>query len=71
MNKEEPFFPSERGNAMSRFAAIRAYKDAFKAAGIEIIWQNFKCPEYPQQYAPFVPDMSAIDAIANNFIPFK
>ena len=37
----------------------------FDAAGVEIVWQDFESPRYPQQFpdAGFVPDLSVIDAL--------
>jgi len=45
----------------------RAYFDPapFKEAGIEVIWQNFTHPVYPQLYGAFVPYLSSIDLLFN------
>jgi hypothetical protein len=45
----------------------RAYFDPvpFSNAGIEIIWQDFKHPIYPQLYGNFIPYLSSIDLLFN------
>lgn len=45
----------------------RDYMDesVFEAAGIEVIWQNFRHPVYPQRFGDFVPNLSAIDLLFN------
>lgn len=49
--------------------ATQVYLDAglFRREGIELIMQEFKCPEYPQQFqeAGFVPELSIIDLLFN------
>ena len=37
----------------------------FRSAGIEVLWQEFQHPEYPQLYGPFVPFLSSIDLLFN------
>lgn len=37
----------------------------FSAAGIEVVWQNFKHPVYPQLYGEFIPYLSSIDLLFN------
>lgn len=39
----------------------------FEQAGIQVIWQDFKCPVYEQQFpeAGFVPNLSVVDAVLN------
>jgi hypothetical protein len=39
----------------------------FEEAGLQVLWQNFDCPTYQQQFpkAGFVPNLSVIDAILN------
>lgn len=37
----------------------------FAKASIEVVWQDFVHPEYPQLYGPFVPMLSAIDMLFN------
>ena len=39
--------------------------DMFQAAGIEVCWQDFSHPVYPQQFGEFVPYLSALDALFN------
>ncbi len=40
--------------------------DYFSDAGIQCIFQDFKCIEYPQQWGgPFIPGLSIIDALFN------
>lgn len=45
----------------------RAYLEPqkFSAAGIEVIWQQFNHPVYPQQYGEFVPFLSILDVFFN------
>jgi hypothetical protein len=45
----------------------RAYYDPvpFAAAGIEVIWQDFKHPVYPQLHGDFIPYLSSIDLLFN------
>jgi len=45
----------------------RAYFDPapFVAAGIEVIWQNFQHPVYPQLHGDFIPYLSSIDLLFN------
>ncbi|MDF2592068.1 MAG: WbqC-like family protein [Clostridia bacterium] len=38
---------------------------SFEAAGINVIWQNFKHPVYPQVNGDFLPYMSSIDLLFN------
>jgi hypothetical protein len=47
--------------------AARDYLDvgAFGKRGIEVVWQDYRHPIYPQQHEPFVPYLSAIDLILN------
>ncbi len=47
--------------------AARAYLDVslFARHGIEVAWQNFPHPVYPQQYGEFVPCLSAVDLLLN------
>lgn len=37
----------------------------FKAAGIEILWQKFDHPVYPQQFEGFIPYLSTLDILFN------
>ena len=45
----------------------RAYLEAelFEQAGIELVWQEFRHPVYPQAHDTFVPMLSSIDALFN------
>jgi len=45
----------------------RAYFDPapFEAAGIEVEWQSFEHPVYPQLHGEFVPMLSAVDMLFN------
>lgn len=45
----------------------RAYMETekFAAAGIQVVWQMFDHPVYPQQFGPFIPNLSALDALFN------
>jgi hypothetical protein len=45
----------------------RAYLDPapYAAAGIEVVWQEFNHPVYPQLHGEFVPMLSAIDMLFN------
>jgi len=48
-------------------AAARAYLDTapFKEAGIEVVFQDYKHPRYPQRYPGFVSHLSVIDLLFN------
>ncbi|MCS7213967.1 MAG: WbqC family protein [Candidatus Calescibacterium sp.] len=45
----------------------REYLDesAFAREGIEIVWQKFEHPVYPQLHGEFIPNLSAIDLVLN------
>jgi hypothetical protein len=45
----------------------RAYfrPEPFEAAGIEVTWQNFVHPIYPQLHGDFIPHLSSIDLLFN------
>jgi hypothetical protein len=45
----------------------RAYhlQAPFDSRGIEVAWQSFDHPVYPQQFGPFIPYLSAVDALFN------
>ena len=45
----------------------RAYlnSDVFRAAGVDLRFQSFTHPVYPQRYSGFVPNLAAIDALFN------
>jgi hypothetical protein len=48
-------------------SAARDYLDLglFERNGIEVLWQDYHHPVYPQQFGPFVPFLSAIDLLFN------
>ncbi len=48
-------------------SAARDYLDvaAFARRGIDVVWQDYRHPVYPQQHEPFVPYLSAIDLLLN------
>jgi hypothetical protein len=48
-------------------SAARDYLDVaeFERHGIEVVWQEYRHPVYPQQHEPFVPYLSAIDLLFN------
>jgi len=37
----------------------------FARRGVEVAWQDYVHPEYPQQFGAFVPYLSAIDLLLN------
>ena len=39
--------------------------DRFARAGIAVLVQEYRHPEYPQRYGPFLPNLSAVDMICN------
>lgn len=39
--------------------------EPFKSAAIEVVWQNFTHPIYPQMYDDFLPGLSSIDLLYN------
>ena len=45
----------------------REYADraAFEAAGIGVVFQAYHHPVYPQQFGPFVPNLSVVDLLFN------
>ena len=45
----------------------RAYMqlEKFAQAGIEVVWQNFIHPVYPQQFGNFAPNLSTLDLLFN------
>jgi hypothetical protein len=40
-------------------------EDMFKMASIELKYQQFECPEYPQEWGEFTPNLSIIDLLFN------
>lgn len=59
----------EKVSATHYFSGVgaRDYYDPepFAKAGIEMIWQDFAHPLYPQQFGEFIPYLSSIDMIFN------
>jgi len=45
----------------------RGYLDLgrFEAAGIQVRFQEFRCPTYPQRFGPFEPNLSIVDLLFN------
>jgi len=45
----------------------RDYNDEalFAAHGIRLVYQQFRCPEYPQLFGEFVPNLSIVDLLFN------
>ncbi len=39
--------------------------ELFEEAGIEVVWQNFTHPTYPQQFGDFIPYLSILDTLLN------
>ncbi len=39
--------------------------EPFQKSGIEVVWQDFKHPIYPQLYSEFIPYLSSIDLLFN------
>lgn len=37
----------------------------YKAAGIQVVWQDFKHPVYPQLHGEFIPYLSSVDLLFN------
>ena len=55
-----------RTHEMFRKRLDRAgFKGAIVVGGIEVAWQEYCHPVYPQQFDPFVPYLSAIDLLFN------
>jgi hypothetical protein len=54
---------------LAGYGASREYLDvpAFERAGIQVVWQDFRHPRYPQHPArgAFIPNLSAFDMIFN------
>jgi len=47
--------------------SAKTYLDVelFRSNGVEVIWQDFAYPVYPQQNGPFISHMSALDLVLN------
>ena len=39
--------------------------EKFSKAGVEVVWQQFEHPTYPQQFGDFVPYLSSLDMLFN------
>lgn len=39
--------------------------DLFAAAGIQVVWQTYRHPTYPQQFGAFAPYLSVVDLLFN------
>jgi hypothetical protein len=39
--------------------------EKFEQAGIEVVWQQFSHPVYPQQFGTFIPYLSSLDVLFN------
>jgi hypothetical protein len=51
---------------LSGVGALNYYEpEPFAAAGIDVHWQDFKHPVYPQQFGDFIPYLSSIDLFFN------
>jgi hypothetical protein len=48
-----------------RFGRDYLDEPQFHQQGIQVVYQDFQHPEYPQVYEPFVPNMSVIDLLFN------
>lgn len=48
-------------------SAARSYLDVslFEREGVEVVWQDYSHPIYPQQHGEFVPFLSALDLLLN------
>jgi hypothetical protein len=49
------------GDAASEYLDV----ELFARHGIEVVWQNYQHPVYPQQHGGFIPYLSAIDLLCN------
>ena len=59
-----------RGSGATHYLSglgAREYFDPapFARAGVEVVWQDFTHPVYPQLHGPFVPMLSAVDMLFN------
>lgn len=51
---------------LSGVGAKDYYKpEPYNRAGVEVVWQNFVHPVYPQQFGEFIPYLSSIDLLFN------
>jgi hypothetical protein len=49
------------GNAAQEYLDV----ELFARYGVEVVWQNYQHPVYPQQHGEFVPYLSALDLLLN------
>lgn len=49
------------GNAASDYLDVALFHEQ----GVEVVWQDYQHPTYPQQYGAFVPFLSSIDLLLN------
>lgn len=49
------------GNAAQSYLEV----ERFTESGIEVVWQNYEHPAYPQQHGTFVPFLSILDLVLN------
>jgi len=49
------------GNAAQSYLDV----DLFARNGVQVQWQNYQHPTYPQQHGAFVPSLSALDLLLN------
>jgi len=40
-------------------------ESCFEERGVQVLWQDFSCPEYRQLHQPFVPGLSIVDVLFN------
>ena len=48
-----------------RFGKVYLDETKFLQQGIQVVYEDFQHPEYPQEYEPFIPNMSVIDLLFN------
>lgn len=54
------------GTYLSGTGAADYYDSSvYEKAGIQVIWQDFKHPVYPQQFGEFIPYLSSLDLLFN------
>lgn len=49
------------GNAAKEYLDV----ERMRHSGVEVVWQDYPHPVYPQQHGPFVPYLSALDLLLN------
>jgi len=67
--EENPLYLCELYNCPTYLSGQGAKKynqpDRFKERGIKLAYQEFECPEYPQLWGEFIPNLSILDLIFN------